>query len=80
MVGVNEATPVPQIVCVKVALVIAGMGLTVTTIVNGAPTQKVVEGPVGITVYVTLTGAVVVLNGRSFIIPVPPLPLLPVHE
>lgn len=42
---------------VPVIAVIAGMGLTVTVLVIGVPAQAVVPGPVGVTVYVTVTAA-----------------------
>jgi hypothetical protein len=52
--GVKLNAPPPlHMVVDKTELVIDGIGLTVATIVKGAPTQKVTPGPVGIIVYVT---------------------------
>jgi hypothetical protein len=48
--GVNAAVPLPHKVWVNVAFVITGIGFTVTTIVKVEPTQKVVDGPLGVTV------------------------------
>jgi hypothetical protein len=48
--GVNDAVPLPHNVWVNVAFVITGIGFTVTTIVKVEPTQKVVDGPLGVTV------------------------------
>jgi hypothetical protein len=50
IVGVKAAVPAPQNVAGAGALVIVGIGSTVTTIVNGVPAQKVGVGPVGVTV------------------------------
>jgi hypothetical protein len=53
------------------ALVITAVGLTVTVRVNGVPTHPFI---VGVMIYATLTGAVVVLSSDSLINAVAPLP------
>jgi hypothetical protein len=78
MVGVKLNGPAPlHIVVLNTGLVITGFGFTVTIIVNPVPTQNVDAGPVGITVYVTLSGLLVPFVGVSVIFPLPPLPLEP---
>jgi hypothetical protein len=71
-VGVNDAVLPEHIVCVKLALVIVGNGLTVTTkLVGVALAQDAGAGLVGVITYVTVPAAVPELLITSEILPVP---------
>jgi len=76
--------PPLQKTCVLGVAVTVGVGRTVTTKVNGRPTQNVVEGPVGVIIYVTDPLVVPELIKSSFMAPEPlalnPITLPEVNE
>jgi hypothetical protein len=71
LVAVYAVEALSQIVFVA-ALVMTAVGLTVTSKLNGVPGQRPI---VGVMIYLTTTGAVVVLSRLSFIEEVAPLPI-----